>query len=245
MASPLAYHLPVGTDTTRIAANVRVFLDSLNAEMVRLGRSPDSVTLVAVSKTVGPEAVAAAASVGLTTFGENRVQEAKDKIPKIVTPDPLRWHLIGHLQTNKARDAVTLFDLIHSVDRYDLAAALDRRAAMSGKRQDILIQVNTIAESQKSGCEPGVLDELVARIALLPHVRMMGLMTIGPFASERPPIERSFRLLRRRFERLSQSNLGCGQMRYCSMGMTGDWPIALAEGANMLRIGRAIFGERT
>jgi len=188
--------------------------------------------------------VSAAATCGLTDFGENRVQEAKSKIPAVTAPDSVRWHLIGHLQTNKAKEAVVLFDLIHSVDRLELAQAVDHRAGLIGKRQNILIQVNTTAEPQKSGCDPAALSELTGQIALLPNLRIRGLMTIGPFVDDRAPIERAFRLLRREYERLQDAGLGGGEMRYLSMGMTDDWRIALAEGANMLRIGRAIFGER-
>ena len=228
----------------QIAANVHRLREDIQAEKERLNRSADDVALVAVTKTFGPAIVVAAIGCGLTDFGENRIQEAKAKVPQVAASHSAHWHLIGHLQTNKAKEAVALFDLIHSVDRIELAQALDHRAGLIGKRQDILIQVNTTAESQKSGCGPFVLTELAGQIALLPNLRIRGLMTIGPFVEERAPIERAFRLLRREFERLKTADLGGGEMRYCSMGMTDDWRIALAEGANMLRIGRAIFGER-
>ncbi|MBI3872530.1 MAG: YggS family pyridoxal phosphate-dependent enzyme [candidate division Zixibacteria bacterium] len=230
--------------TEQIHGNVRRFTDELRGEMARLGIAADSVTVVAVTKTVSPELIAAAADAGFTDFGENRVQEAKTKIAAIRTATPCRWHLIGQLQTNKAKDAVGLFDLIQSVDRLELARELDRHAARIGKRQDILIQMNSTAESQKSGCGPEALDDLAGQIAALPNLRIMGLMTIGPFIDDPAPIARAFRLLRAGFDRLTGTDLGGGQMRYCSMGMSNDWRIALAEGANMLRIGRAIFGER-
>ena len=231
---------PIG----QIAANVRRLREDIQTEAARLNRSPDEITLVAVSKTFGAPFVNVAAGCGLTDFGENRIQEAKSKIPSVESGHSIRWHLIGHLQTNKAKEAVTLFDLIHSVDRIDLAQALNHRAGLIGKRQDILIQVNTTAESQKSGCAPSIVSELAGEIASLSHLRIRGLMTIGPFVEERAPIERAFRLLRQQYEQLSRADLGGGEMRFCSMGMTDDWRIALAEGANMLRIGRAIFGER-
>jgi hypothetical protein len=230
--------------TEGIGANIRRFLDALHAELAHLGRGAGSVAIVAVSKTFGPEYVDAAVAGGLAEFGENRVQEAKDKIPRVRTVPALRWHLVGHLQSNKAKDAVALFDLIHSVDSLDLAQALDHRAALAGKRQDILVQVNTSAEPQKSGCDPGAADDLVSEIAALPHLRIMGLMTIGPFVPEPAPVARAFRVLRQAFDRLAATDLRGGAMRYCSMGMTDDWRVALAEGSNMLRIGRAIFGER-
>ncbi len=226
-----------------IGENVRRFLDALHAELARLGRAPESVVVVAVSKTFGPEFVNAAALAELCEFGENRVQEAAGKMPQVTAPG-LRWHLIGHLQENKARDAVALFDLIHSVDSLELARALDRRAGAAGKRQDVLLQVNTTAESQKSGCDPAAAAELAVQIATLTNLRIMGLMTIGPFVDDPAPISAAFRSLRGLFDRLSTADLHGGGMRYCSMGMSDDWRIALAEGANMLRIGRAIFGER-
>lgn len=227
-----------------IRSNIRRFRDALHKEMAHLGKAADSVEIVAISKTFGPEYVDAAVSGGLKEFGENRVQEAKDKIPLVRATSPLRWHLVGHLQSNKARDAVALFDLIHSVDHLELAIALNRHAEQAGKRQDILIQVNTSGETQKSGCQPGAVDELVEQVAALQHLRIRGLMTIGPFVTDPAPIATSFRILRGAFDRLAAGDLSGGAMRYCSMGMTDDWRIALAEGSNMLRIGRAIFGER-
>jgi len=232
------------TPADQIAANIRRFTGDLHDELARLGRSPDSVVIVAVAKTMPPEAVNAAANCGLNDFGENRIQEAKTKIPLVQTASRARWHLVGHLQTNKAKDAVALFDLIQSVDSSELAQALDYRAALFGKRKEILLQVNTTAEAQKSGCDPAALDDLIAGVVPLLHLRIMGLMTIGPFVADRAPIERACRLLRREFDRLAGIDLHGGEMRHCSMGMTDDWRIALAEGSTMLRIGRAIFGER-
>lgn len=226
-----------------VGENIRRFRDALNDELARLGRTPESVSVVAVSKTFGPEYVDAAATAGLKEFGENRVQEAAAKIPR-VQAQGLRWHLIGHLQGNKARDAVAQFDLIHSVDTLELAQALDRRAETSGKRQEILLQVNTSGETQKSGCSPDGAADLAGHIARLSNLRLMGLMTIGPFVPDSTPIVTAFSELRRLFDSLSVSDLDGGAMRFCSMGMTDDWRIALAEGSNMLRIGRAIFGER-
>ncbi len=228
----------------QIAANARRLQDEIAAEAVRLGRSPDEITLVAVTKKFGPEIVSAAAACGLTDFGENRIQEAKTKIPAVPAANPIRWHLIGHLQSNKAKEAIQLFDLIHSVDSLELIRILNRRADLEEKPQDILIQVNTSGEPQKSGCAPSHVHDLARAVAVMPFLRLRGLMTIGPFVEDRGPIERSFRMLRREFDRLKSADLGDGEMQYCSMGMTDDWRIALAEGANMLRIGRAIFGER-
>ena len=229
----------------QVAAKARRLLAELHDELVGMGRPPDSVTLVAISKTFGIDTIIAAAQSGLMDFGENRVQEAKNKIPEVLRTCQCRWHLVGHLQTNKAKDAVTLFDLIQSVDSFELAQALDHRAGLIGKRQEVLIQVNTTAEPQKSGCDPAALDDLVEGIVRLAHLRLVGLMTIGPFVDDPGPITSAFRLLRREFDRLASHDLRGGAMHHCSMGMTDDWRIALAEGSTMLRIGRAIFGERS
>ncbi|MBD3298258.1 MAG: YggS family pyridoxal phosphate-dependent enzyme [candidate division Zixibacteria bacterium] len=228
-----------------IRANVARFTDELHTECARLNRPPDDITIVAVTKTFPAEVVSAATKAGLTIFGENRVQEAKAKISQVQSPWPVSWHLIGHFQTNKAKDAVALFDLIHSVDRPDAADALNHRAELADKTQDVLIQVNTTAEAQKSGCDPDALDDLVDSVIQLPHLRLQGLMTIGPFVDDPKPIAGAFQLLRGHFGRLAGRDLGTGVMRHCSMGMTDDWRIALAEGATMLRIGRALFGERS
>ncbi len=227
-----------------IADNARRFRDDFERECARLGRNPDDITIVAVSKTFPAEAITAAFTAGFTDFGENKVQEAKEKIPPITLAPRPTWHMIGHLQSNKTKDAVALFDLIQSVDSWHLADELNRRAAAIGKRQDVLIQVNTSGEEQKSGCDPWDVDELVSDIAALEHLRLLGLMTIGPLTDDEEEIAPAFRDLRGIFERLHPADLRGGAMRYCSMGMTDDWKIALAEGSNMLRIGRAIFGER-
>lgn len=230
--------------SSAIAENVRRFRDDLDRELASLGRSADSVTVVAVSKTFPPEAIIAARECGMTHFGENRVQEAKEKIPQVTPASKLTWHLVGHLQTNKVKDAVALFDVIQSVDSWHLADEINRRAAAIGRRQDVLIQVNTSGEEQKSGCLPWDVDELIRDAAAMKNLHILGLMTIGPLTDDEEEVSSAFRELRSIFERLKSSELGGGDMLWCSMGMTDDWKIALAEGANMLRIGRAIFGAR-
>lgn len=228
-----------------ISDNVRRFRDDLQRECARLGRNPDDITIVAVSKTFPADAITAAVACGLSHFGENRVQEAKEKLPQVTVAPRPTWHLVGHLQSNKAKDAVALFDLIQSVDSWHLADELNRRAMAIGKRQDVLVQINTSGEEQKSGCDPWDVDELVGDVVGLANLRIMGMMTIGPLTDDEEEIAPAFQELQTIFNRLKSSDLRGGEMRYCSMGMTDDWRIALAEGANMLRIGRAIFGERT
>lgn len=230
--------------TFSIPDNIRRFRDDLERECAHLGHRTDEITIVAVSKTLPSEAIGTAIECGLSHFGENKVQEAKDKVT-LVTPTPkLTWHMIGHLQSNKAKDAVALFDLIQSVDSWHLADELNRRAAALGKRQDVLIQVNTSGEEQKSGCDPWDVDELVGDVVALENLRILGLMTIGPLTDDEEEIAPAFQELHSIFDRLQSTDLHGGEMRYCSMGMSDDWKIALAEGSNMLRIGRAIFGER-
>jgi hypothetical protein len=229
-----------------IADNIRRFRDELDHELVRLGRTVDSVTVVAVSKTFPAEIVIAASECGMTQFGENRVQEAAEKIPQVAAATlPISWHLIGHLQSNKAKEAVALFDLIQSIDSWHLADEVNRRAAALGKRQDVLVQVNTSGEEQKSGCMPWDVDELIADVTSMKSLRLQGLMTIGPLTDDEEDIAAAFHDLRAIFDRFKSADLQGGEMRHCSMGMTDDWRIALAEGSTMLRIGRAIFGERT
>jgi len=236
--------MTVAPSRSPVPDNIRRFRDDLERECIRLGRNRDEITIVAVSKTFPPDAVTSAAECGIGHFGESRVQEAKEKLPLVaVIPKPT-WHLVGHLQTNKAKDAVALFDVIQSVDSWHIADEINRRASVLGKRQDVLLQVNTSGEDQKSGCDPWDVDELIEDIAPMEHIRITGLMTIGPLTDDEEDVSSAFRDLRTTFDRLKSSDLRAGQMIHCSMGMSDDWRIALAEGANMLRIGRAIFGER-
>jgi pyridoxal phosphate enzyme (YggS family) len=227
-----------------IPDNIRRFRDDMERECAHLGRQSSEITIVAVSKTMPVEAIRTAHDCGLVHFGENRVQEAKEKIPQTgIIPAPT-WHLIGHLQSNKAKDAVELFDIIQSVDSWHLADELNRRALAVGKRLDVLIQVNTSGEEQKSGCDPWDVDELIGDVLALANLRILGLMTIGPLTDDEEEIAPAFQELHSIFERLKSSDLHGGEMRHCSMGMSDDWNNALAGGANMLRVGRVIFGER-
>ena len=229
---------------TSIPANIRGFRDDLERECARLGIQSSTITIVAVSKTMPVEAIRAAHECDIIHFGENRVQEAKEKLPAAGIAPPPTWHLVGHLQSNKAKDAVELFNLIQSVDSWHVADEIDRRAAAAGKCQDVLIQVNTSGEEQKSGCDPWDVDELIGDVIALENLRIHGVMTIGPLTDDEEEIAPAFQELYSIFERLKSTDLHGGEMRHCSMGMSDDWKIALAEGANMLRIGRAIFGTR-
>lgn len=197
-------------------------------------RSPNNVKLVVVTKEVGVSAIRAAFDCGIRDFGENRVQEAEDKIAQLSDIRPeVTWHMVGHLQSNKARTAAGLFDIIHSVDSVKLAEVLNRRV---GKAFPVLLQVNVSGEATKSGFTVNEVGMAVEEIRRLPNLRVMGLMTIAPLAVNPEEVRPVFRKLRE-----LRDSLGLEQL---SMGMTDDFVVAVEEGATMLRIGRAIFGER-
>ena len=199
----------------------------------RAGRSRASVQLVAVTKTFPASDVDHAIAAGMTAVGENKVQETRDKKPSVT--GSARWHLIGHLQSNKAKDAVRLFDVIQTVDSVDLAERIARIAESEGKRQEVLVQVNVGNEEQKSGAEIADVASIVERIATLPSLHVSGLMAIPPFVGpeEVRPYFRKLRALR--------DDLGLPEL---SMGMTDDFEVAIEEGATIVRVGRAIFGAR-
>lgn len=207
----------------------------------RAGRRPEDITIIAVSKTFPAHVVKEAYEAGLRTFGENRVQEALEKIPEI--PTDASWHLVGHLQTNKARSAAGRFALIHSVDSVHLARELDRQAARRGMRQGILLQVNMAGEETKSGFEPALVRDAAAEIAGLKNLEVRGLMTIGPLTTQPESVRWVFRELRQLSDKV-QENLPGLPLGELSMGMTGDFETAIEEGATLIRVGRAIFGER-
>jgi len=206
------------------------------------GRTAADVEVVAVSKTRSAEEVEAACRCGLRVLGENRVQETEEKKPAV--GEEAAWHLIGHLQSNKAGKAVELFDMVQSVDRLSLAAALARRAAAAQRRLDILVQVNTAGSQSQFGAMPEETVDLVGQVAELPSLQVRGLMTIGAHAEDEAVVRASFARLRLLQERIGETGLGA-RMDYLSMGMSGDFEWAIAEGANLLRLGSAIFGARS
>jgi len=199
------------------------------------------VTIVAVTKGFGLEAVEAALAAGLTDLGENRVQEA---VAKIDTPVGRRatWHLIGHLQRNKAKDVPGRFGLVHSLDSAALAEELDRRATTHGATVRALLQVNVAGETQKSGCAPAEAAGLAKRVAGLPHLALEGLMTIAPLTDDEAAQRRTFRGLRELRDALKEDGLWLPTL---SMGMSGDYGVAIEEGATVIRVGTALFGSRT
>ncbi|MBM3278987.1 MAG: YggS family pyridoxal phosphate-dependent enzyme [Candidatus Handelsmanbacteria bacterium] len=224
-----------------IRANWQALQERISRAALAAGRDPAGIEVVAVTKTRTPQEVEAALGCGLRTFGENRVQEAAAK--KVQVRLPARWHLIGHLQGNKAGKAVELFDLVESVDSLRLGAELDRRAGLVGHPLEILIQVNTSGAPQQSGAAPEQLPELAAQLASLPHLRLRGLMTIGALSPDEAAVRSCFARLRRLRDQLA-GQLPQADWSLLSMGMSGDFEWAIAEGANLLRLGTALFGAR-
>jgi len=210
---------------------------------IRCGRDPESVRLVAVSKTMDADRVAQAIDAGAAILGENYIQEARDKFNALYDR-PVTWHFIGHLQSNKAKYAVRMFDLIHSVDSFKLAGALDKEARKNDKVQDILVQVNISREETKSGIEETEAVDLVTRVNGLKNVQIKGLMTMPPFFDQPEKARPYFRRLARLRERIISSGIPGAGMEELSMGMTGDFEVAIEEGATLVRIGTAIFGAR-
>jgi len=222
------------------AANLEAVQQRISAACERAGREPASVTLVAVTKTQPPEVVAEASKAGLNLFGENKVQEAKAKIP--LCSGRLRWHMIGHLQTNKCRDAVALFEMIQSVDSLDLAEEIAKRAEQAAKTMPVLLEVNAVGEASKFGYPPEQLLAELSRINALSRLEIHGLMTVPPWTLDPEKVRPVFRQLRELKERCEQI-LGA-PLPHLSMGMTGDFEVAIEEGATMIRVGTALFGAR-
>ncbi|MCJ7655401.1 MAG: YggS family pyridoxal phosphate-dependent enzyme [Dehalococcoidia bacterium] len=217
-----------------IEANIKEVHRRIAQACERSHRSPGEITLVVVTKEVGISEIRAAFDCGIRDFGENRVQEAEDKIGQLSDLKPeVAWHMVGHLQSNKARTAVELFDIIHSVDSVKLAEILSRRAE---KTFPVLLQVNVSGEATKGGFAVSEVGVAVEEIRRLPNQKVMGLMTIAPLVADIEEARRVFRKLRE-----LRDSLG---LEHLSMGMTDDFEVAVEEGATMLRIGRAIFGDR-
>ena len=212
---------------------------------MRAGRSPAEVKLIVVSKGVGAETIKNAVENGIREFGENRIQEAQDKITiiKACLPESrVKWHLIGHLQKNKAKSAVKLFDVIHSVDSLELGILLNRYAGETGKRQKMILQVKLSDEETKYGILKEDLIEILSGIGHLGNLQVEGLMTIPPYFDDPERVRPFFRELRELKDKAVQAGFGLTQL---SMGMSSDFEVAIEEGATMVRVGTAIFGERS
>jgi PLP dependent protein len=223
-----------------LAENFETIRCRIQSVCERCGRETDSVNLLAVTKSQPPETVRSAADCGQILFGENKVQEAKAKIS--LCPGRLRWHFIGHLQSNKCRDAVELFEMIQSVDSFALAQEIGKRAEQAGKTMPVLLEVNVAGEASKFGYKPERLLAELVEINALPRIEIHGLMTVPPWSDEPEKIRPHFR-------RLRELKLECEQilgapLSHLSMGMSSDFEAAIEEGATIVRIGTALFGPR-
>jgi len=220
------------------AEKYRQVMLQITEAALRSGRDPGAVKLIAVTKTVGIEMVRRAATLGIEDFGENRVQDAADKVAAM--PD-LRWHFIGHLQSNKVKEVLPAYVLIHSLDRLSLAEALQDQAKKVGRPAEVLIQVNVSEEQSKFGLAPDELPAFLEKISAFDQIRVKGLMTMAPYLEDPEETRSYFRQLRLLRDANQKEGLALPEL---SMGMTNDLEVAIEEGSTMLRIGTAIFGER-
>jgi len=207
-----------------------------------LEKLPEGVELVAAAKTRTPEEILEAVDAGITIIGENYVQEAEKAFQ--IIGNKVRWHMIGHLQSNKAKNAVKIFDMIETVDSIKLAKAIDKACQTIGKLMPVLIEINSGEESQKAGVLPKDTISLVTDISQFKNIKIMGLMTMGPFAGDPEDSRPYFQKTRKLFEEIKGLNLPGVEMKYLSMGMSNSYRVALEEGTNLVRIGTNLFGER-
>jgi len=235
MGSPLA--------SIDVQANLRNVLENIERAVQKAGRSRGSVKLVAVSKTIGVEPIRQAVAAGAMALGENRVQEASSKRP-LLSELPVEWHLIGSLQKNKANRAVEIFDWIESLDDLELAAKLDNACERLNKRMPVLIQVNVGREASKSGIAEEEAAEFAGRVSAFTHLEVRGLMAIPPYSEDPEESRPYFIRLREMAERIENQRLTRVSMKELSMGMSHDFPVAIQEGATLVRVGTAIFGPR-
>lgn len=227
-----------------IAQNLDVVHARIEQAVRVSGRSADEITLVAVTKTMPAEDVNAALDWGARVFGENRVQELLSKLPDIRMHEGQCGHLIGHLQTNKVRQVIDKVDMIQSVDSVRLAQEIDKQAEKHGKVMDILVEVNIGGEDAKSGVSPSELPALLDAIAPFSHLRVCGLMTVPPFCEKKEEVRPYFRAMHKLFVDITSKKSDNKDMHILSMGMSGDFDIAIEEGSTMVRVGTAIFGRR-
>lgn len=225
-----------------IEENLKKVHNKVQNACAKVGRNVNEIILIAVTKTVTTDAVQTAIECGVTHIGENRVQEAEKKINTV--GERATWHLIGHLQTNKAKKAVQMFDFIQSVDSLNLAKEINKRALQIEKKMPCLVEVNTSQEESKFGVSPKQTIDFIKEISFLPGIHVQGLMTIGAFLPDPEDVRPCFRMLKSLSDEIKSTGIEGVEMKYLSMGMTNDYEVAIEEGANMIRVGRAIFGER-
>lgn len=224
-----------------IATNIKEIKDSIESAANRVGRDPSSVKLVAVTKTVSVSTINEAIEAGIDIIGENRIQEARDKVPEL---NKVSCHLIGHLQKNKVRYIFGLFDMVHSVDSLELAAEIDRRAIAKGKRMDILLQVNVSGVESRFGFDEKNLLPNLSEIGRMEGIAVKGLMTIPPYSEEPNDSRPFFKRLSALRKKIQAVGIEGIEMAELSMGMSNDFEVAVEEGATMVRVGSAIFGGR-
>ena len=225
-----------------IAENLARVKERMAEAAIRSDRRLDSVKLVGVTKTVDVDRIKEAVSAGLEILGENYVQEARDKIRELASP--VSWHFVGRLQTNKAKYAVKLFDLIQTVDSFRLAKELNHRAQPLGRTIPIIIQVNLASETSKGGVNPTECLSLIKQVSTLENLRVRGLMTMPPFFDQPERARPYFAQLRKLSQKIAEAQVPGIEMNELSMGMSGDFETAIEEGATLIRVGTAIFGER-
>ncbi len=226
-----------------ISENLQILQNKIAETARGCGRDPEEIRLVAVSKRMSREVIEEAAACGQQIFGENYIQEAAEKIRNISLP--LQWHFIGHLQSNKARQAAELFHMVETVDRFKIARLLDRYAGQKGRTLDILVQINVAREPGKSGVHPEDAEHLLARITELANLRVRGLMTMPPLLKDPAEVRPHFRKLKNLADRFAEKGYFCDtETVEISMGMSRDFTIAIEEGATLVRIGTALFGPR-
>lgn len=227
-----------------IAENIKNIRENVEKACFRIGRDPQSVELIAVSKTFDHGKILEAQVSGHLDFGENYVQELVEK-RNVLIDRPIRWHFIGHLQSNKVKYIADWIHLIHSVDSEGLAREIDRRAAQSNRTIDVLIEVNTSEEATKFGVHPQSAINLIRLVNEFRHINLKGLMTVGPFTENKDETQSAFRMLKGIFDAANGEHVVRRPMSVLSMGMTHDYVTAIEEGSTMIRIGTAIFGTRT
>jgi len=223
-----------------IKNNLETINEKIKKAALKVNKNPQEIKLVAVTKTATIEQIKEAIIAGVKIIGENKVQEAKEKY-QILTAD-IEWHLVGHLQTNKVKYAIEIFDCIHSVDSIKLAEEIDKRSLQFGKTTNVLVEVNISGEETKYGIKPEEVEPFLKEISEFSRIRVRGLMTIAPIAEDKEEVRPYFRKLRELSKEIKRKNIKNVKMDYLSMGMTEDFEAAIEEGANMVRIGRGIFG---
>jgi len=222
--------------------NLEEINENIEKACQRAGRNRDEVTLIGVTKTIDEDIINESIKCGITNIGENKVQEVTRKYDNI--DKGVKWHLIGHLQTNKVKYIIDKVDLIHSVDSFKLAKEINKRAGQHDKVMEVLIQINIVDEDSKFGIPQKELEGLLEEISTLDHIRVVGLMNIAPFYGDPEMARKDFKVMKNLFDSLKALTYTNVEMHYLSMGMTGDYQVAIEEGANLLRVGTGIYGAR-